>query len=165
MQRVDDVRRPILIAAAALLVVLGLILALSAPGAAPASNKAQGYGGPVLKKPTNPKTTKACDDYYGKGENRKSPDARECLAKVKRYKGNRKCNTKSGSAKTDCKKAVKSKYKKAIKKIKKQRKAEKACQDAQRKAADAIPQDDPNYGDKFNAVSEEMARCIKKARS
>ena len=164
MQRVDDVRRPILIAAAALLVVLGLILALSAPGAAPASNKAQGYGGPVPEKPKNPKTTAACDDYYGKGENRKSPDARECLAKVKRYKGNRKCNKKSGSAKTDCKKAVKSKYKKAIRKIKKQREAEKACSDAYTKGSNALDPNDPQYSSKQEALGKAFQDCLAKAR-
>lgn len=164
MERLEDVRRPILIAGAALLVVLGLVLALSAPGGAAESNKVQGYGGPVAEKPTKPKTRAACDAYYGKGEGRKLPDARECLAKVRRYAGNRKCAKKSGAEKTACKKAVKRKYKKALRKIKKQREAEKACSTAYTRDSSALDPNDPQYNSKQEALGKKLQDCLARAR-
>lgn len=165
MKRLDDGRRPIVIAGAALLVVIGLLLAISAPGGANESNKALGYGENTPKKPTNPRTPGGCDSYYGKtGQGSKIPDARDCRSKGARNAGNRKCAKKSSAARGKCLKSVKAKYRKAQKAIKKQRGAEKACTSAYTKGSKALSQDDPAYDTKFRALNDTFTRCLAKAR-
>src|SRR4051794_6855215 len=102
-------RRPvILIAVAALLIAVGLVSAISAPGAPPRSNKADAYGGPVTPKPTNPKTIGECNKYYGSAN--KLADARECQATARRNAALKKCSKKNGAAKAKCQKAAKKRF-------------------------------------------------------
>jgi hypothetical protein len=158
-------RRPItLLALAAMLIVAGLLSAISAPGAPPHSNKADAYGGPTPTKPTNPQSKKACDDYYGGPKNQTS-DVRECRAIAKRNIANKKCNKKSGAAKAKCKKAAKKAYAKDKAAVARQRKAEKACNDKASAKYNALDYEDPAYSEKSKAISDEQQACMKKAQS
>src|SRR5687768_9039706 len=116
-------RRPmVLLAAASLLIVVGLMSAMSAPGAPPQSNKAQTYGGPTPVAPKNPQSTAACDKYYGAGNT--LPDAAECRAVAARNVANKKCGKKkTRAAKSRCKKAAKRAYARKHAAIERQRAA------------------------------------------
>lgn len=165
MRGVEHVRRPISIVGAALLVVVGLLLAFGSPGGPLQSNKAHAYGGATPQPPTNPKSQSDCDAYYGKGGGRKSPEARECKAKVARKVGYRKCAKKTGTARAKCRKAVQRAYKKAQAAIKKQRAAEKACGDARAAGINALDPNDPAYTDKAKVIDDEYSACLAKARA
>src|SRR6058998_459599 len=85
---------------AALLIVAGLLSAISAPAGPPRSNKADAYGGPTPQKPKNPKSVAACNKYYGAANN--LPDARDCRAQAHHNAALAKCQKKSGSARAKC---------------------------------------------------------------
>src|SRR4051794_28208095 len=101
-------RKLTLMVVASMLLVVGLVSAMSAPGAAPRSNKADGYGGPTPQKPKNPKSVAACNKYYGPANN--LPDARDCRAQAHHNIALAKCKKKSGSARAKCVKAANKKY-------------------------------------------------------
>jgi hypothetical protein len=153
----------VVLGVAAILVVVGLASAISAPAGPPSSNKADAYGGPVAPKPTNPKSVAECNKYYGAGDN-PMPDARECRAIAQKNAGLKKCAKKKGAAKTACQKAVKKKFAKAMAKVKAQRAAEKACTDKYNADYNALNPDDPDYDSKSMAVGEEFTMCMQKAR-
>ena len=156
-------RRPLtLLVIAGLLVAVGLMSAMSAPGAPPKSNKADAYGGPVTPPPTNPKTPAACHKYYG--TNNPTPESRQCLALAKRNAGNAKCAKLKGARKVACKKAVSKRYKSDLAKIAKQRRAEKACTTKYNSEFQSLDPDAPDYDQKLQAASDELAACYKKAR-
>ena len=67
-----------LAALAAVLVVVGLVLATTAPAGPSANNKVDAYGGPVPQKPTNPKNRAACDKFYSAAN--KLAEAQGCRA-------------------------------------------------------------------------------------
>jgi hypothetical protein len=157
-------RRPaFLIAVAALLIVVGLVSAMSAPGAPPRSNKADAYGGPVTPKPKNPKSVAACNKYYGQGNN--LADARACRATAHKNIGLAKCNKKKGSARTKCVKAVNKKFTKEMAAVTKQRSAEKACTTKYNAAIQALDPEASDYDTKLQAAADEFNTCMKNARS
>lgn len=157
-------RRPaLLLTVAALLIVVGLVSAISAPGAPPRSNKADAYGGPVTPQPKNPKSVAACNKYYGSGNN--LADARECRAIAHKNIGLSKCAKKKGAAKAKCVKAVNKKYAKEIAAVKKQRAAEKACSEKYNSEFNALDPESPDYDTKLQAASEEFNACMTKARA
>jgi hypothetical protein len=157
-------RRPaLLLAVAALLIVVGLVSAISAPGAPPRSNKADAYGGPVAPKPKNPKSVAACNKYYGAANN--LADARECRAIAHKNIGLAKCNKKSGSARSKCVKAVNKKFAKEKAAVSRQRAAEKACSEKYNSELNAIDPESPDYDTQMQAASEEFNTCMTKARA
>src|SRR3954447_2862470 len=153
----------VLLAVAALLIVVGLVSAISAPGAPPRSNKADAYGGPVAPKPTNPKTVAACNKYYGSQNN--LADARECRAIAKKNAGLKRCAKKKGSARAKCQKAVKKQFAKDKAAVAKQRAAEKACSEKYNAAFSGLDPDSPDYDTQLQAASEEFNTCMTKARA
>src|SRR5689334_13504845 len=157
-------RRPaLLLAVAALLIVVGLVSAMSAPGAPPRSNKADAYGGPVAPKPTNPKAVSECNKYYGPQNN--LADARECRAIAKKNAGLKKCAKKKGAARAKCQKAVKKQFAKDKAAVAKQRSAEKACSEKYNSELNAIDPESPDYDTKMQAASDEFNSCMTKARA
>jgi hypothetical protein len=150
------------LAVAALLIVVGLASAISAPGAPPRSNKADAYGAPLPSKPTNPKSVSQCNKYFG-AHNQLS-DARACRALAKRNVGLKKCSKKKGAAKTKCQKAVKRQYAKDKAAIAKQRRAENACQASYQQALNALDPEAPDYSEKANAAATAYDNCIKRAQ-
>jgi hypothetical protein len=157
-------RRPLtLLAVAALLMVAGLLSAISAPGAPPHSNKADAYGGPRPTEPKNPKNRAACDNYYGAAND--LPDARECRAKAKRYAGTKKCGKKKSAAeRAKCKKAVNKGYAKEHAAIAKQRKAQKKCTDKYNADLAALDSNDDHYAEKAKAADDAYNTCMKATR-
>ncbi|HEX6712235.1 MAG TPA: hypothetical protein VF066_02580 [Thermoleophilaceae bacterium] len=157
-------RRPaLLLAVAALLIVVGLVSAMSAPGAPPRSNKADAYGGPVAPKPKNPKSVAECNKYYGSGNN--LADARECRAIAHKNIGLKKCAKKKGSARAKCVKAVNRKFANEKAAVTKQRAAEKACSEKHNATFNSLDPDAPDYDTKLQAASEEFNDCMTKARA
>ena len=113
-------------ALAAVLVVVGLVLAPTAPALPSANNKVDAYGGPVPEKPTNPRpggraTSTTRPPQAGGAQGRRATAA---------YTSKKACAKKSGAKKAACLKAAKRKFTAAKAKVAKQAKAEKACQDA-----------------------------------
>jgi hypothetical protein len=158
-----NTRRPVtLLVLAALLIVAGLVSAISAPGAPPQSNKADAYGGPVAQKPTNPQTRAACDKYYSAAN--PGTEARECRAIAARNAGNKKCAKKSGAARAKCQKAVKKQFAKEQAAIAKQRKAEKVCTDKWNADHAALDQRADDYPDRVAAVDAEYTACLRRAQ-
>jgi hypothetical protein len=155
-------RSALLLAVAALLIVVGLVSAISAPGAPPRSNKADAYGGPVAPKPTNPKSPAECNKYYGSGN--ELADARECRAIAKKNVGLKRCAKKKGVARSRCVRAVNRQFAKDKAAVKKQRAAEKACNDKYQAAFKALDPDAPDNNDKIDAASTEYNDCMKRAR-
>lgn len=157
-------RRPaLLIAVAALLIVVGLVSAISAPGAPPRSNKADAYGGPVAPKPTNPKSVAECNKYYGAANN--LADARECRAIAKKNAGLKRCAKKKGAARAKCQRAVKKQFAKDKAAVARQRAAEKACTGKYNAAINGLDPEAPDYDTKLQAASEEFNTCMKNARA
>lgn len=153
----------VLLIVAALLIVVGLVSAMSAPGAPPRSNKADAYGGPVQPKPTNPKAVAECNSYYGAGNNLAEP--RECRAIAKKNAGLKKCAKKKGLARAKCNKAVKKQFAKDKAAIAKQRAAEKACRDKYSAATNALDPEAPDYFEKVDAAGAEFTACMKRAQA
>ena len=157
-------RRPVvLLTVAALLIVVGLVSAMSAPGAPPRSNKADAYGGPVAPKPKNPKSVAECNKYYGAGNN--LAEARECRAIAHKNIGLKKCAKKKGTAKAKCIKAVNKKFAKEKAAVGRQRKAEKACSDKYSAAVNALDPEAPDYDQKSQAAGNEFQACMESARA
>lgn len=166
-----------LAALAAALVVVGLVLATTAPAGPSANNKVDAYGGPVPQKPTNPKNRAACDKYYSAGN--KGGEAQGCRATAAYNVAKKACAKKSGAKKAACLKAAKRKFAAAKAKVAKQAKAEKACQTAYTQAVSAIEAqisaldvNDPNYEAQRaqleaqeNAAGTTQQACLKKAQS
>ncbi len=117
-----------LAALAAVLVIVGLVLATTAPAGPSANNKVDAYGGPVPQKPTNPKNRAACDKFYSAAN--KLAEAQGCRATAAYNAAKKACAKKSGAKKAACLKAAKSKFATAKARVAKQAKAEKACQTA-----------------------------------
>jgi hypothetical protein len=156
-------RPALLLAVAALLIVVGLVSAISAPGAPPRSNKADAYGGPVAPQPKNPKSVAACNKYYGTGNN--SAEARDCRAVAHKNIGLAKCAKKKGSARSKCVKAVNKKFAKEKSAIAKQRAAEKACTQKYNATFQSLDPDAPDYDTKLQAASDEFNTCMKQAQA
>ena len=125
-----------LAALAAVLVIVGLVLATTAPAGPAANNKVDAYGGPVPQKPTNPKNRAACDKFYS--ATNKLAEAQGCRATAAYNVAKKACAKKSGAKKAACLKAAKRKYTAAKAKVAKQAKAEKACQTAYTAALQSI---------------------------
>jgi hypothetical protein len=167
----------VLAALAAVLVVVGLVLATTAPAGPSANNKVDAYGGPVPQKPTNPKNRAACDKYYSAGN--KGGEAQGCRATAAYNVAKKACAKKSGAKKAACLKAAKRKFAAAKAKVAKQAKAEKACQTTYTQALNgieaqlsALDQNDPNYeAQRAQLEAQETAAgttqqsCLKKAQS
>jgi hypothetical protein len=167
----------VLAALAAALVIVGLVLAATAPAGPSANNKVDAYGGPVPQKPTNPKNRAACDKYYSAAN--KLAEAQGCRATAAYNVAKKACARKSGAQKAACLKAAKRKYTAAKARVAKQAKAEKACQTAYRQAFDgieaqisALDPNDPNYeAQRAQLEAQETAAgttqqaCLKKAQS
>jgi hypothetical protein len=170
-------RRGVLGALAAVLVIVGLVLATTAPAGPSTNNKVDAYGGPVPQKPTNPKTRAACDKYYSAAN--KLAEAQGCRATAAYNVAKKACAKKSGAKKAACLKAAKRKFTAAKAKVAKQAKAEKACQtaytatlksiDAQIAALDSSA---PDYDAQRAALEAQQTAagttqqdCLKKARS
>lgn len=147
---------------AALLIVVGLVSAMSAPAGPPRSNKADAYGGPVAPKPTNPKSVAACNKYYG--AQNPLADAAQCRAIAQKNIALAKCAKKKGAAKAACTKAAKKKFAKAMAKVTAQRKAEKACSDKYSKDVQALDPNDADYDTKSQALGQTYSDCLKRAR-
>jgi hypothetical protein len=174
--RVGRRRRGVLAVLAAMLVIGGLVLATTAPAGPSTNNKVDAYGGPVPSKPTNPKNKAACDKYYSAAN--KGAEAQGCRATAAYNVAKKACAKKSGAKKAACLKAAKRRFKAAKAKVATQAKAEKACQDAYTKAANAIDAQmaalDPNAADydaqrsaleaQLTAASTQQQTCIKKAQ-
>ena len=165
-----------LAALAAVLVVVGLVLATTAPAGPSANNNVDAYGGPVPQKPTNPKTRAACDKYYSAAN--KLAEAQGCRATAAYYVAKKACAKKSGAKKASCLKAAKRTFNAAKAKVAKQAKAEKACQDAYTatlKSIDAqmaaLDPNAPDYDAQRTALENQQTAagttqqaCIKKAQ-
>jgi hypothetical protein len=169
-------RRGALAALAAVLVIVGLVLATTAPAGPSVNNKVDAYGGPVPTKPTNPKSKAACDKYYSAAN--KLAEAQGCRALAAYNTAKRTCAKKSGAAKAACLNAAKRKYTAAKARVAKQAKAEKACQDAYTKTLKdidaqmaALDPDAPDYDAKRAALEDQQTAagttqqaCLKKAQ-
>ena len=101
-------RRAVLGVLAAVLVVVGLVLATTAPAGPSTNNKVDAYGGPMPQKPTNPKNRAACDSYYSAAN--KLAEAQGCRAKAAYNVAKKACAKKSGAKKAACLKAAKRKF-------------------------------------------------------
>ena len=170
-------RRAVLGALAAVLVIVGLVLATTAPAGPSTNNKVDAYGGPVPTKPTNPKTKAACDKYYSAAN--KLAEAQGCRATAAYNVAKKACAKKSGAKKAACLKAAKRRFSAAKAKVAKQAKAEKACQDAYTKTLkdidaqmSALDPNAPDYDAKRAALENQQTAagttqqaCIKKAQS
>jgi hypothetical protein len=169
-------RRGVLGVLAAVLVIVGLVLASTAPAGPSTNNKLDAYGGPTPVKPTNPRSKAQCDKYYSAAN--KLAEAQGCRATAANYVAKKACAKKSGASKAACLKAAKRKYTAAKAKVAKQAKAEKACQDAYTKALNAIEAQisalDPNAPDydaqqsalqaQETALGTTQQACLKKAQ-
>jgi glycine/D-amino acid oxidase-like deaminating enzyme len=167
----------VLAALAAVLVIVGLVLATTAPAGPSANNKVDAYGGPVPQKPTNPKNRAACDKFYS--ATNKLAEAQGCRATAAYNVAKKACAKKSGAKRAACLKAAKRKYTAAKAKVAKQAKAEKACQTAYTAALqsiqaqiDALDPNDPNYDAQRaqleaqqTAAGTTQQACLKKAQS
>jgi hypothetical protein len=167
----------VLAALAAVLVIVGLVLATTAPAGPSANNKVDAYGGPLPQKPTNPKNRAACDKFYS--ATNKLAEAQGCRATAAYNVAKKACAKKSGAKKAACLKAAKRKYTAAKAKVAKQAKAEKACQTAYTAALqsiqaqiDALDPNDPNYDAQRaqleaqqTAAGTTQQACLKKAQS
>jgi hypothetical protein len=167
----------VLAALAAALVVVGLVLATTAPAGPSANNKVDAYGGPVPQEPTNPKNRAACDKYYSAAN--KGGEAQGCRATAAYNVAKKACAKKSGAKKAACLKAAKRKFAAAKAKVARQVKAEKACQTAYTQAVNsieaqiaALDPNDPNYeAQRAQLEAQETAAgttqqaCLKKAQS
>jgi hypothetical protein len=176
--RADRRRRTSLGILASLLVIVGLVLAATAPAGPSVSNKLDAYGGPVAPKPTNPTSKAECDKYYGGPANQTS-EVRGCRALAASNRAKKACAKKSGAKKAACLKAAKRAYAKAKAKVATQAKAEAACNAAYVKASDAtqaqqsaLDVNDPNYDTKVAAIdaanqaaADADTACLKKAQS
>ena len=170
-------RRGVLGVLAAMLVIVGLVLATTAPAGPSTNNKVDAYGPPTPAKPTNPKTKAACDKYYTAAN--KLAEAQGCRATAAYNVAKKACAKKSGAKKAACLKAAKRKFTAAKAKVAKQTKAEKACQDAYTKALSAIDAqisaldvNAPDYDAQRSALEAQQTAagttqqaCIKKAQS
>src|SRR3954451_8229849 len=148
----------VLLAVAALLIVSGLVAAISAPGAPPHSNKADAYGGPVTPTPTNPKTVGECNKYWG--ATNPGSEARNCKAIAKKNAGLKACAKKKGAAKKACQRKVKAAFKKELAAIARMKKAEKACNDTYQAESNALDPDSPDYESKSQASIDKYNACI-----
>lgn len=148
---------------AVLLVLAGLVLAATAPGGPPGSNKVNAYGGPVQTQPTNPKSKAECDSYYQ--ATNQLADARECRAIAAKNVALRRCAKKKGAKRVACGKAAKRSFAKAKAKVAKQRKAERACAEAYNKGFQAADPEAPDYDAQMAALSATSNACYKKAQS
>jgi hypothetical protein len=169
-------RRGVLGVLAAVLVVVGLVLATTAPAGPSTNNKVDAYGGPAPVKPTNPKNKAACDAYYSAAN--KLAEAQGCRAKAAYNVAKKACAKKSGAKKAACLKAAKRKFTAAKAKVAKQAKAEKACNDAKAKLVsaaqhelDALDPSAPDYDTqsaaiiaKISAATKAADACLKKAQ-
>ena len=169
-------RRAVLGALAAVLVIVGLVLATTAPAGPSTNNKVDAYGGPVPTKPTNPKNRAQCDKYYSAAN--KLAEAQGCRATAAYNVAKKACAKKSGAAKASCIKAAKRKFTAAKAKVAKQAKAEKACQAAYTKTLNAIDAQmaalDPNAPDydaqraaleaQQTAAGTTQQACLKRAQ-
>jgi hypothetical protein len=156
-------RRALLLTAATLLVIGGVLLTLSAPGSSPVSNKADAYGSaPVASKPTNPKTKTECTKYYGTIA---TAESLECQAQATRYAALKRCSHKRGAAQRACKKAAAKGYAKSLAKIAAQRKAEKACSEANSAGQSQLNPEDPEYSQKVGQLAATLQACLAKARA
>ena len=159
----EDRRRVVLVALAALAVIAGLLMALSAPGGPLETNKAHAYGtGPVITKPTNPKSAAECVKYYG--AQNKMADARECRALAARNRGFSACAKKKGAAKVACKKSISAKFKREKAAVGRQRKAEKACIAKMMAEQEAVDYNQPDADQKSQAINDEYMQCMERAR-
>jgi len=155
-------RRRLLRAIAALLVIGGVLLTLSAPKPSLVNNKADAYGSPTPTKPTNPKTKADCIKYYGTNP---TPEARECQALATRYVAIKRCSKKTGaSAQKACKKSAAAAFAKARARIAAQLKAEKVCAAANTSAANQLNPEDPEYSQKSAQLNATLTACLTKAR-
>jgi hypothetical protein len=159
-----------------MLVIGGLVLATTAPAGPSTNNKIDAYGGPVPKKPTNPKTKAQCDAYYSVGN--KLAEAQGCRAIAAYNVAKKGCAKKSGAKKTSCLSAAKRRFTAAKAKLKKQATAEKACQAAYTKTLnainaqmDALDPNAPDYDaqrtaleDQQTAAGNTQQACMKKAQ-
>jgi hypothetical protein len=169
-------RRGVLGVLAAMLVIVGLVLATTAPAGPSTNNKLDAYGGPVPQKPTNPRSKAQCDKYYSAAN--KLAEAQGCRATAAYYVAKKACAKKSGASKAACLRAAKRRFTAAKAKIAKQAKAEKACQDAYTQTLKAIDAQmaalDPNAPDydaqrtalenQQTAAGTPQQACIKKAQ-
>ncbi len=144
---------------AAVLVIVGLVVATTAPAGPSVNNKVDAYGAPTPVKPTNPKTKAACDKYY-QATNQLS-DARGCRAIAAYNTAKRACAKKHGA-----------------KRVAKQAKAEKACNTAYSATVDPLTQQlstldssAPDYDTQYAAIQAQITAasttqqaCIKKAQ-
>jgi hypothetical protein len=174
--RVGRRRRGVLAVLAAMLVIGGLVLATTAPAGPSTNNKIDAYGGPVPKKPTNPKTKAQCDAYYSVAN--KLAEAQGCRATAAYNVAKKACAKKSGAKKAACLKAAKSRFTAAKAKVKKQATAEKACQAAYTKTLNdidaqmaALDSNAPDYDAKRTALEDQQTAagvaqqaCLKKAQ-
>ena len=160
-----------------MLVIVGLVLATTAPAGPSTNNKVDAYGPPTPTKPTNPKNRAACDKYYSAGNT--LAEAQGCRATAAYNVAKKACPKKSGAKKAACLKAAKRKYTAAKAKVAKQAKAEKACQTAYTQALNAIeaqisvldPNDPNSDAQRAQLEAQETAAgttqqaCLKKAQS
>ena len=169
-------RQAVFGALAAVLVIVGLVLATTAPAGPSTNNKVDAYGGPVPQKPTNPKTRAQCDKFYSAAN--KLAEAQGCRATAAYNVAKKGCAKKSGAKKAACLKAAKRKFTAAKAKIAKQAKAEKACQTAYtatlKSIDDKLAALDPNAPDydaqrtalenQQTAAGTTQQACLKKAQ-
>jgi hypothetical protein len=153
-----------LVAIAGVIATAGLLSAISAPAGAPQSNKADAYGGPVPKTPTNPKTVGECDKYWGTAKQNPGAERKQCVAVAHKNAALKKCSKKKGAAKTACKKAALKAFHKEKAAADAQRKAEKACNDKYSAAIQGLDPDDPSYDSKSQAAQDAYETCRKKAQ-
>jgi len=161
---------------AAVLVIVGLVVATTAPAGPSVNNKVDAYGAPTPVKPTNPKTKAACDKYY-QATNQLS-DARGCRAIAAYNTAKRACAKKHGAKRVACFKAAKRAFTKAKARVAKQAKAEKACNTAYSATVDPLTQQlstldpsAPDYDTQYAAIQAQITAasttqqaCIKKAQ-
>jgi hypothetical protein len=158
------VRRRLLVVAATLLIIGGVLLTLSAPNSPLVNNKADAYGAPTPTKPTNPKNKTECTSYYGASN--LTPESRECQAQVNHYVAVKRCAKKKGaSARRACKRTANTAFTKAKAKIAAQLKAEKVCSETYTAASNALSSEDPEYAQKSSALLASLTSCLTKARS
>ena len=168
-------RRGVLAALAAVLVIVGLVLATTARGAV-----RQQQGRRIWRAGSDqadePEDQAACDKYYSAAN--KLAEAQGCRATAAYNVAKKACAKKSGAKKASCLKVAKRTFNAAKAKVAKQAKAEKACQDAYTATLKSIDAQmaalDPNAPDydaqraaleaQQTAAGTTQQACLKKAQ-
>ena len=143
------------VVAAGLVLLLGLVLALTGSGGPLGSNKADAYGTPQTPKP--PTTLSGCKQQFGSSDGRGA-----CIATVLRTKARARCASKPRSKRAACRAAANTAYGRNTTRC-------KACQRTFNRSLPTLPADPTDaqietYNAAARAAGAALERCFGKIR-